>query len=247
MVPKSINAADGVPRWFVVVGSLAIAFHLFAVVVNALAAPSGPWPNMEGAGGMEVMPPQAAFSINQWISRVYSDPLKMTNNYHFNSNRPGLPGVYFEVKLKDESGQEVATLKFPEKDANFWVRHRQAQLANGLGNDMPVQNQQGEVIPAPNRPVPSIAIWDMVDNQKLKIKSVSQNMMPRDRQVMRPSQWSMVLAASYGRYLCRTHNAASAEIIRHNKQPIPPAVLFMNNFQSGAFDDLVSNYGEFKQ
>lgn len=245
MVQTSINAADGVPRWIVVVGSLAIAFHLFAVVIGAVAAPSGPWPNMESPGGMDILPPQFAYSINQWTSSRYLDPIKMTHNYHFNSNRPGLPGIFFEVKLKDEAGQEVAKLTIPEANANYWVRHRQTQLANGLGNDMPVQNQQGEVIAAPNRPTPSIPIWDMLDNQQLKIKTVSQHLIPRDRQVMRPSQWSMVLASSYGRYLCRTHNAASAEIIRHNKQPIPPAVLFMSNFQSGAFDELVSNYGEF--
>src|SRR5947208_2495312 len=112
MVPKSINAADGVPRWLVLVGSLAIAFHLFAVATGALAAPSGPWPGMEG-GEMMILPPHLALLINEKTSNYYLNPIKMAHTYHFNSNRPGLPAVYFEVKLKDEAGAEVATLKFP--------------------------------------------------------------------------------------------------------------------------------------
>lgn len=247
MPQPSINAADSVPRWLVVVGSLAIGFHLFAVGVGALAAPSGPWPNMEGAGGMEVMPPQFANYLNEQVANRYLKPIKMTHHYHFASNRPGLPAVYFEVKLKDEAGQEVATLKFPEANVNYWVHHRQMQLANSLGNDMPVENQSGEVIAAPNRAPPSIIIWEIVENQKVKLQTVSLHKIPRDRPVWRPSQWSMLLARSYGRYLCRTHNAASAEVIRHNKQPIPPAVLFMGNVRAENFDDFISVFGEFSR
>jgi len=31
-----------------------------------------------------------------------------------------------EVKLKNENGQVIKTVMFPDPQANFWVRHRQA-------------------------------------------------------------------------------------------------------------------------
>jgi hypothetical protein len=247
MPQPSINAADRVPRWIVLVGSLAIAFHLFSVAIAALAGESGPWPNMEGAGGLPSPPPQFANYVNEWTMQHYMKHIMMTHNDHFTSNRPGLPAVYIEVKLKDEAGQEIKTLKFPQDDVNYWVHHRQMQLANALGNDIPVENQQGEVIPAPNRPPPSITYWDMAENQKLKLVTKPLHEIPRDRTVWRPSQWSMLLARSYGRYMCRTNNATSVEITRHFKQPMPPAVLFMGNVRAEAFDDVLSTFGEFSR
>jgi hypothetical protein len=236
------STAQGLPRWLIVCGSAVITYHLLSVGLMALAAPSGPWPSMEGVNLST--PPQFAYSLQRALTADYSKALKLTHNYHFTSNRPGLPGAYFEVRLKDAAGREVETVRVPDPGATSWVRHQQALLARRLADDEPVAPPQGETIAAPHRQVPNVQIWDIVDNRKLKLKSVPMHLVPRDRMVFRPSDWSLLLARSYGRYLCRLHGAATAEIIRHTEDPLPPAVLFEDNQQAGAFGELVSNFGE---
>ena len=44
--------------------------------------------------------------------------------------------------------------------------------------------------------------------------------------------------------LCRRHGAASAELIRHTREPVPPAVLFLPESPADDFDELTSNFGE---
>ena len=61
---------------------------------------------------------------------------------------------------------------------------------------------------------------------------------------MRPTDWSVLLARSYARHLCRKHNAASAEFIRHTREPLHPGMLFMTNLPPDAFKALPANYGE---
>jgi hypothetical protein len=233
-----------IPRWLVILGSLVIAFHFGSVVIAALAAPSGPWPVMEGSD--LVRPPQFAVAINDLTGVGYLKYIRMTHAYHFASNRPGTPAVYLEAHLKNAAGEEVGTLKFPEDDVNPWVRHRQEVLVQGLGGDQPVPPPQSEVIAAAGHKVPEVLMWDAVDNQgnTLTLKKVPMHLVPRDRPIMRPSEWSLVLADSYRRYLCRTYGAASVEIIRHHKDPIPPAVLFEENIPPGAFSEGISHFVE---
>jgi hypothetical protein len=228
----------------VVVGSVVIAYHLLSVALVAVAAPSGPWPTMDGAN--MATPPQFAFSLQRSLTVDYSKALKLTHNYHFTSNRPTLAGAWFEVRLKDEAGKEVASARFPDPEASAWVRQQQTLLAHALTADEPVPPPQGETIAAPHRRVPDVLIWEIEDNRKLKLKSVPMHLVPRDRPVFRPSEWCMVLARSYGRYLCRVHGAARAEIVRHTEEPIPPAVLF-EEIPAGAFGELISNFGELKR
>jgi hypothetical protein len=169
----------------------------------------------------------------------------MTNNYHFLGNRPAMPGVSFEVRLKDESGNDLRTLSFPEANSNFWVRHRQSVLARGLADDQPVEPPQGEMIPAPNRSAPTAQIWEMAGDQRLELRRVPEHLVPRDRPVFRPSERSLLLARSYARYLCREHGAAKAEFIRHTGEPITPAVMFTSGPPPAvAFSELLSNFGE---
>jgi hypothetical protein len=167
----------------------------------------------------------------------------MTNNYHFLSNRPALPGVSFEIRLKDKSGNQLATVEFPEDDSNFWVRHRQSLLARGLADDQPVEPQQGEMIPAPNRSVATVQIWETAENGGLEFRRVPEHLVPRDRPVFRPSERSLLLARSYARYLCRINGAAKVELIRRTGEPITPAVMFVSG-QPPALNELVSNFGE---
>lgn len=236
------DLAGRVPRWIAVIGSLVIAYHVVAVVSGALAASSGPWPTPEG-GGLST-PPQFAFSIYQDYTAGYLRLVRLTHNYHFASNRPATPGVYFQARLYDPTGHEVETLRFPEPAAGPWARYRQGLLAKWLADDQPVPPPAGEVIAPPDRPVPAALIWDLDGPHRLRLNSVPQHLVPRDRQVFRPSEWSLLLARSYARYLRRAHGAASVEIVRHTREAIPPAVLFFEDVQADAFEELVSIFGE---
>jgi hypothetical protein len=236
------DPAEGIPRWIVVSGSLVIAFHLLAVASGALAAPSGPWPNAEGGGLFT--PPQFAFSVREHLTDWYLGLVRMTHNYHFSSNRPAAPGVFFEARLRDAAGQEVAALRFPDPAANPWVRHRQALLAKWLADDQPVPPPAGEVIAAPGQTPPAVVIWDLAGPHRLRLRAVPQHLVPRDRPVFRPSEWSLVLARSYARHLCRAHGTASAEIVRHTREAIPPAVLFFDDVPAESFEELVASFGE---
>lgn len=241
MPPSSSTAAVPLPRWLVVLGSLLIVFHFGSVGVAALAAPSGPWPTGEGQG--PATPPQFAYSAHQ-IVLPYLQAVKLDNNYHFASNRPEQIGVQLEVRLKDDAGQDLATVKLPDPNANPWVRHRQALLLRGLTYDDGVAPPQGEAIAAPNRAVPKVPIWDVAEQRQLRLKPVEEHLIPRDRPVMRPSEYNLLLVRAFARHLCREHQAAVAEVLRHHQDPIPPLVLFEQNLPPGAFEPVTSNYGE---
>jgi hypothetical protein len=174
--------------------------------------------------------------------------IRMPHHYRFSTNRPELPGAYFEARLKDEAGQPIATLKFPDADANFWVRQRQDILAHSLASDEPVEPPQSEIIAAPAQETRKVTIWEPADTagRVLKLKTVPEHLVPRDRPVARPSEWSLLMAKAYARYLCRAHGAATVEIVRHTQDAIPPSVLFIEP-QAGAFDDLVANFGEYSK
>jgi hypothetical protein len=224
------------------VASVAIAFHLFAVGIRVLATVSGPWPNPPGF--VMATPPQFAFSINEWLNKDrYLDGLKLTDNYHFFTNHPKLPGVYLEIRLLDDSGDEIKTVKLPDDGANPWVRYRQSLLARALADDQLVILPPGEAIAAAGQTLPDIQFWHG-ENRNLKLRSAHPNLVPRDQPVFRPAEWSLLLTRSYARHLCRLHGAASAEIIRHSQEPIPPLMLFNENVPPVEYAELICNFGK---
>jgi hypothetical protein len=239
------------PPWLIAAGSVVLILHLGALAALAVAAPSGPWPTPFGAS--TAMPPYFAQEINNVALPNYLQPLKMTHNYHFVTNRPGGPEVRFEAELLDESGKVIDRVKFPEKDAFCWIRHRESLLARALGDDMPVQAPPGENVPAPGQETRTVTIWDMPGgSQQLELKTVPEHLIPRNRPVERPSEWSLLLARSYARYLCRTHGAASVRIYRHNREPVMPVVLYPGVqldrvLAPNTFEDRVAFFGEFSK
>jgi hypothetical protein len=251
--------------WLIAAGSLVIVYHLAAIVVPTLDAPSGPWPTPFGR--MVADPPPFAHAASG-LSTLHAEYLRVAHSYHFVTNRPGdLPGVQFDVRLKDDRGEylrddrgEVIELHFPDPHANPWVRHRQEVLASSLAPDFPIEPQGGEVIAAIGEKVPRVAIWWRADQKfppdlgapppppptdhtiKLRLLTVPQHLVPRNMGAMRPSDWSLVLARSYARYQCRAHGAASAEIVRHTREPVSPAVLFGMRPLPNAFDEYVATF-----
>jgi hypothetical protein len=193
-------------------------------------------------------PPPFAASVNK-MTLPYLFALKLDYDYHFPTNRPSTPGVYVEFRLKDQAGKEIATVQLPDKQANFWVRHRQSLLAQALGQDEPLVLPQGEVIAAPNQQVQEREYWEEPLNEPrhLRLIKKSENEIDRTPPHMRPSELSLINARSFARYLCRTHDAEKAEILRHHKNPIGSDVLFMENVQGGAFEEIISHFGEFSK
>src|SRR5262249_28153138 len=233
-----------VPSWLIWLGSLAIVFHLGSVGVNALAAPSGPWPG--GDGDQIVRPPLIFLKADQVVAD-YLKPIRLTTNYHLLANRvPGNPGVHLEFRLKDDGGNEIGTVKLPDADANAWVRHRQSLLTTIFGEDQRIAPPQSEIIAAPGREVPKVQYWDM-DKGRLKLKTVSINEVPRDHPVSGPNDFTFLCARSYARYLCQTQGAARVEILRHHQDPIRPFVLTEENIPARQFDEIISTFGEFSK
>lgn len=63
----------------------------------------------------------------------------------------------------------------------------------------------------------------------------------------KPSEFSFLLARAYSRYLCRTYGAAKVEVLRHHQDPIRPYVLTEANVPAQAFNEIISNFGEFSR
>jgi hypothetical protein len=183
--------------------------------------------------------------LDEQVMRGYLSPIRLTHNYHFAGNRI-LPGVFLEIQLKDSNKQLLMTVRLPDPEANAWLRHKQELFALGFVPDQPLPPPEGEVIPAPRQDVPRVPIWDVAGPLSLRLQRVQQHLIPRDRgPVYRPTEWSLVLARSYCRYLCRKHGAASAEIIRHSRDTIPPTE-FLTRERPAGFTDLVANYGDLR-
>ncbi|HTU23549.1 MAG TPA: hypothetical protein VMG10_36270 [Gemmataceae bacterium] len=252
MHPPLSPTATAPPRWLVRVGSAAILFHLAAITLSVLDMRSGPWPS----GYAEA--PAFAHSARA-LSTLHGRYLRVVHSYDFPSNRPGdLPGVEFEVRLKDVDGKVLQTLHFPDPKANFWVRQRQELLARNLAPDQPLEPPGAELLAPPGQKIPTVSFWTLPDefdrgagqppagNAKVQLllRTVDYNHVPRNRQLMKPTDWALVLQRSYARYLCRKYGAVSAEVLRHTREPVSPAVLFGNPMPPNALQDLVASFGE---
>jgi hypothetical protein len=235
-----------VPRWVVLLGSVAICLHLGAVGINLLASTSGPWPGPEG-GAVPAKAPDFATELNQFGEPAYLSLVKINPNYqlslyHFDSNRTGGQGVYFTATVKDEAGKIIKRIRIPDPDANPWVAHRQQQLAAQLAFDEPVPQRQGDKLAPKGQEEKTISYWQG-SGRNFKLVMVPESDQP-STPIMRPSKLSLRLAQSYARFLCREYGGATAEIIRHNRDIIPPSVLWQGPPPEAAFQDGIYNFGE---
>ncbi|GIW82583.1 MAG: hypothetical protein KatS3mg105_4390 [Gemmatales bacterium] len=226
------------PRWLKITASVAICFHFFSIAIRVLAAPSGPW-----GDGPPVLGPFFARQADR-VTRDYLQLVKLPGNYHFDSNRPMVRGVVFEVTLKDARGEPVETVRIPSDDVNAYVKHRHHLLAQWLALDQFVEPPMGDLIMPKGQEVPKVLVWQPDAKNVGQLVNMDINQLPRDRPTMGPSPWSLLVARSYCRYLCRKYDAAKAELVRRARNPIGPIVLSMDNVQEQFFDETVSNFGE---
>lgn len=258
-MPAKPLAPRPLPGALLLAASLFVAFHLLAVAILALAAPSGPWPTPFGVS--QALGPPFAGRLSEVTTRYYLTPLRMTHNYHFLSNRPDAPEVAFEVKLKDADGVVRETLRFPPTrehprraesgwfDDNPWLRQRYALLALALGDDEPLPPPRGEEVPAPGQRASRVKVWKMDGPNSASLLEVEQHLLKdvfkQQPEVYRPRDWSLLLARAYQRHLARAHGAASVELVRFRRQAVMPALLFLEQTPPGTFDTQTSTFEEY--
>jgi hypothetical protein len=228
----------------VVLGSVVICFHLGAVGIHVLSPRSGPWvlppPYFSGVADG----PKFTEAASRVIFKNYLHPLRSTHDYHFLTNNTLVAGVKFEVRLLNDKGEMMRTLTFPDTAANFWVRHRQQLLAQGLIQDFPVQRVSEQSLPKGQRQ-PRLQVWETGPDQVRKLVFISQTQIDPSRHPGRPSEWTQLLVRSYLRHLCREHSAARAELIRIMREPVMVEWMF-GTPPAGAFEEIVSSFGELR-
>jgi hypothetical protein len=191
------------------------------------------------------MPPPAASLLHDTIgTRRYLQAIGLNNDYHFPSNRVSAPDAYLEVVLEDEDGSKVKSLRYPDPDAPYFVRYRQARLIRWLIEDLPIAPLPAtERIYPPGKPPARVAFWDQVEPRRLVLAEVLEPEVPRGRPLVRPAPWSMVVLRSLARHACREHGAAHARILRHSKEALSPEGLMDPRALPPEMDELVSDYG----
>jgi len=235
------------PLWLKAGASAFALWHLGAIALLAIGAPSGPWMHPK-FGYVQADGPRFAAVVNNGLTYpIYLDPLRMSHNYHFETNRLQQPGAYFEVHLKTELGQ-VTTLKFPDDKANPWVRHRQGVLAKALAQDLPpMQRGTQKIAPIGQEEEKTVEIWESQPDGTARLVKVSENK-AQDMQAARPAPMSKVLAQSYMKYLCREHKAVSAELIRVTQpQPIPTPLFLPGAIPAEDFNMFKNSFGEYRR
>jgi hypothetical protein len=235
------------PRWLVPLASIVVAFHLFAIVIWALAAQSGPWPAPPPFGSSPVVGPVFATRIAEVTTQYYLQPLQMMHNYHFLGNRPDPTQIVFEARLKDEQGRLMDTIRFPSPRDNPWLRQRHMLMAAQLGDDEPVQPPAAEQIAGPGHKARTEKIWDTVAPFKTTVKDVEQHLIPKGVPVYKPREWALITARSYARALMQQHGAASVELTRESRPAIVPALLFLEQPPPDTFKTLVSTFEEYRR
>ncbi|MCI0641086.1 MAG: hypothetical protein L0Y72_32185 [Gemmataceae bacterium] len=234
------------PEGLLVAGSIAVVLHLSVFVVYVIGQSSGPWPVPVDPGISMVDPPFFTLQMREMVKDYYLQPMRMTHTYRFRSNKSDVPGVQMEARLKYANGKEE-TILLPDKNAWPWIRYRQVLLAQGLGGDERVFPMGGETVPAPNKQVQTVKIWESEsEKEPLKLKTVPEHLVPRDRPVFKPSPMAEILARSYMRFLAREYKAASVEIIRRSRDSVRPESLLLPQLV-GNFDEFVCSFGEYRE
>jgi hypothetical protein len=228
------------PQWLIVVASVALIFHFSAFSFRVLAARSGPWSTDIGPTQME--PPAFAAMFNNFASGAYLEPLGLTHNYQFLSNRTNLSAVKVEVRQINATGKVGQKVLLPDPQANFWVRERQKVLAWNLGDDQGVQQARRNVSSAPGQERPKIPFWLTYEGPTAP-REVYHAEEPPAEALAGPSPWSLLLAKSFARHGQRDALAGRVEVVRTSRAAVYPALILLETPPPGAFDELVCNFG----
>ena len=245
------RSTKDLPPWVVVGGSVLIILHFLAVGAVVLSAQSGPWWVPQLSRESPALGPKFIETVGNNAAAYYLEPLRLSQSYHFNSNRLGTTSViFFEAKLRDEQGKVIKTITYPDKENdNFWLAHRYSMLGLRIGNDQVFQPRGAEVLPAPGAKTTTVVIWDTSNPKFWKLKTELEHLVPKTTQVWQPSEASLLWAKAFQRYLLRENSAASVELIRHSRNPILPDYMYMkeNELPPETFNELVCSFGEYRR
>lgn len=234
------------PAWVMVLGSIAIAVHLFFALISSLFASSGPWPTPMGSS--EVLPPQFAISVGANLAEPYQRLLKATHSFRFPSIKQEMLEIGFEAIQRDANGNVVSKRVIPDPDASGAIRYRQQLLAQQLGNDIPLPPPQGVIIAAVGEKLPTLRWWSPDGDHRMVLKQDNANAVPRNQNFMQPSPWQYIVAKSFVRYQQRQNNLGHVEIIRSWYEPIMPMVLIEREAPTAdILRRFQSSYGELSQ
>ena len=212
------------PTWAMALGSVPIAIHLLLAFIMTLNVPSGPWA-MANGGSSTVLSPPFVLLFGSSVASPYQNILMCNSTFKFGSLRQEQPEVAFEALLKDDKGTITRKISYPDPEAPSSIRYRQMRLAQQLGNDEPLPPQQGVIIAAPGKQLPTMLWWKSDGERREVLKQDDPNAVPRNQTFMQPSVSQMIAAKSYSRYLTRKHGTAKVELTRLFYDPIYPMVL----------------------
>lgn len=230
------------PAWAQVTASVVIAFHLVAVTASVLAIPTGPWV-VFGGTGMASPPRFADRLVDAPPIRGYLQALHLTDGHRSLWN--GVPEqARIEAVLLDDNDKELGTLTFPDAKATGTVRQRQLLMALALNSEEMLPPATSEEVPAPGAVVDTVSFFRSLDGRKFERVEIDKNLLPRNRNNMTPTDWAMINARSFGRYLTKKHNATKVEL-RVKLRPIMPPDWVESPPGGTNFTDIVKILGVF--
>lgn len=241
------NATPMPPKWVMVLGSIAILFHLFCAFITPLFMTSGPWP-IPGGGSVEWLAPEFAITAGSAIAEPYRQALKSTYHFRFPSIKQEQLEISMEVILRNAAGTVTARRTFPDPEAPASIRFRQMLMVQQLGNDIPMDPQAGVKLAAPGQTLPKLRWWQSDGERHMVLKEADPNEVPRNQSFMTPSPIQYTVAKSFARYLARNNAQQKVELVRAWHDPLLPMVLIQNEAPTA---DLIrpfqSSYGELPQ
>lgn len=221
--PSSNAPSAEWPIWLRLIVSLLIIVHLSALAGLVLSTETGPWVVPDGVGTAH-RPFFAEKLFNS--TRDYRSTLGLTEDYRFSSNAPPEAASRFEIRLKDDQGKVVETIPFPNPDSWPAERHRQELMAQVLAEYMTVEPIEGELIPAPGQAPNMKEYWRRSeDGSTATLQSVPEHLLPRDQELVAPTNYAQILATSLARKGKAQTDAASAEVVLLRKPTFGPVVV----------------------
>ncbi|HMO36494.1 MAG TPA: hypothetical protein PKA06_10670, partial [Gemmatales bacterium] len=217
-----VNSSAKPPGWVVLLGSVFVLLHLFWAVVTALNVESGPWalPGMNESA--VALAPPFANSAATSFGDYYTQLVKITSNFRFNSLRQQLLEIAVEAIVRDDSGKVVTRYKLPDPEASGFVQYRQRMGPQKVGNVTPPPPQTSVIIPAPGQKLEPVRYWVSESERRLILKEEDPNAVPRNQNFMQPSPWQYIVAKSYVRHILRQQPKTRVELVRSWYDPVNP-------------------------
>lgn len=227
--------------------SVAIIFHLAALAGLVLSTRTGPWAMPDGDIGIAHAPFFAERIFDS--TRGYRQALRLTEDYRFSSNLRPDSDNQVEIRLKDKDGKVIKTVLLPQSNSWLGSYQREQLIANLLSKNEAVDAPEGEKIPPPGQQVPMASYWKAQGSNKLwKLEITPEHLLPREEEMARPTDLSVILAKSLARHAQKKYGGESADVALRSKQSfgallVAPAGQGVPNLNAEDFDPIEFVFG----